>query len=243
MTNGGSPQGLARGEGAVDSATLAGAIYQKMRTDIVGGALVPGYHLRLETLRQRYGVGISPIREALSRLAAYSFVIAFENRGYRVAELSRKDLKDITEARVLIECDALRQAIAAGDETWEADIVAAHYRLAKVDARLKGASSDLLDDWERANRVFHDALVSACRSEWLQRFRRLLQDQSKRYRRFSLQESASFRAVAEEHEALMQATLSRDTTLALDLIARHIRATAENVMHKIPAGSDTSDVT
>lgn len=155
MTNGGSPQGLARGEGAVDSATLAGAIYQKMRTDIV----------------------------------------------------------------------------------------AAHYRLAKVDARLKGASSDLLNDWERANRVFHDALVSACRSEWLQRFRRLLQDQSKRYRRFSLQESASFRAVAEEHDALMQATLSRDTALALDLIARHIRATAENVMHKIPAGSEPSDVT
>jgi len=224
-------------EDGTDAATLAGAVYQRLRADIISGELAPGYHLRLEALRARYGVGMSPIREALSRLATDTFVTAIENRGYRVAELSQQDLRDITEARVLIESDALRQAIDTGDEAWEAAIVAAHYRLTKVDGRLKDANSAMLDDWERANRQFHDALVSACPSRWLQRFRRLLQDQSKRYRRFSLQESASFRAVADEHAALMDATLARDSARAVALIASHIRATADNVMHKIPPGN------
>ncbi len=219
-----------------DSATLAGAVYQRMRADIISGALAPGAHLRLANLRSRYGMGLSPIREALSRLATDTFVTAIENRGYRVALLSRRDLSDITETRVLIECDALRRAIAAGDEAWEANIVAAHYCLAKVDGRLVQASAALLDEWETANRVFHDALVAACQSHWLQRFRHLLQDQSKRYRRYSLQESAAFRAVADEHYDLMEATLARDSARAEQLMARHIRATADNIMHKVPAG-------
>lgn len=223
------------GQPLIDSATLAGSVYQRLRADIIGGSFEPGYHLRLEVLRRRYGVGLSPIREALSKLASDTFVTAYENRGYRVAELSRTDLRDLTDTRVLIERDALRQAIAAGDEQWEADIVAAHYRLTKVDARLHQASGELLDEWEAANRVFHDALVAACGSHWLQRFRRLLQDQSKRYRRFSLQESATFRAVQDEHTRLMQATLARDTPHALDLVEAHIRATAENILHRLPA--------
>jgi GntR family transcriptional regulator, carbon starvation induced regulator len=221
---------------AGDPATLAASVYQRLRADIISGSLEPGYHLRLAALRQRYGVGLSPIREALSRLASDTFVTAYENRGYRVAELSRADLLDLTATRVLIERDALRQAIAQGDEQWEADIVAAHYRLTKVDARLRDASSALLDEWETANRSFHDALVAACRSHWLQRFRRLLQDQSKRYRRFSLQESARYRAVQEEHTRLLEATLARDTPRALELVEAHIRATAENILDRIPAG-------
>lgn len=221
--------------GGEDATTLAGTVYLRIRSDIISGSLEPGFHLRLETLRQRYGVGLSPIREALSRLSSDTFVTAIENRGYRVAELSRADLEDITASRILLERDALRQAIAQGDEEWEANIVATHYRLGKVDARLRDASPDLLDEWERANRAFHDALVAACRSHWLQRFRRLLQDQSKRYRRFSLVESVSFRDVQSEHDELMRVTLARDADAAMELIENHIRATAENLKHKIPA--------
>ena len=178
----------------------------------------------------------SPIREALARLATDTFVTSIENRGYRVAELSRSDLDDITEARITLERDTLHRSIERGDESWEIEIVAAHYRLGKVDSRLREAPPQSLDEWETANRAFHDALVAACDSQWLHRFRRLLQDQSRRYRHVSLLESASYREVRREHDALKEATLARSLPEALDLAEAHIRTTAALIRDKIPPG-------
>ncbi len=231
---GGQPEAMTGDTDANGAATLAGTIYQQLRDDIVSGRLAPGFHLRLRNLQARYGAGTSPIREALSRLASDTFVIGLEHRGFRVAGISRDDLADLTEARVLLECEALRQSIANGDERWETNIVAAHYRLSKIDARLKAHADELLDAWETANHQFHDALVGACGSRWIQRFRQLLHDQSKRYRQFSLLRSAPFRRIQEEHARLMKATLARDAETACVLLAAHIRATADYVMSKIP---------
>lgn len=219
---------------ASGSATLAGAVYRRLRDDIISGRLEPGSWLKLEALRQRYQIGMSPIREALSRLSSDSFVVASENRGFRVAELSRDDLADLTEARVVIECAALRQAIAQGDERWEMGIVTAHYRLSKIDAELKERAGELMDVWEEANGRFHDALVAACESRWVRHFRGLLYDQSKRYRQFSLLRSAALRAIQDEHARLMEATLAREADEAATLLESHMRATARYVMNNIP---------
>lgn len=221
-------------EGTSGAATLAGTVYQQLRNDIISGRLLPGSPLRLEALRGRYGTGLSPIREALSRLSSDTFVTGIENRGYRVAEISRDDLADITEARVLIECEALRQSIALGDEQWETGILGAHYRLSKIDSQLRQDADRLIDAWEAGNKQFHDALVAACTSRWIQRFRTLLHDQSKRYRQVSLLRSASFRRIQDEHEKLMTATLARDAATACALMSAHIRATADYVMNSLP---------
>lgn len=224
--------------GGEGGATLASSIYLQMRDDIVAGRLAPGAPLRLKTLQARYGAGMSPIREALSRLASDTFVVGLDHRGFRVAEISRDDLAELTEARVLIECEALRQSIAAGDEAWETGVVAAHYRLGKIDARLREAADELLETWEAANQEFHDALAAACRSRWIQRFRQLLHDQSKRYRQLSLLRSVSMRRIQEEHDELREASLARDTERATRLLAAHIRSTTEYVMRRLETGED-----
>ncbi len=221
------------------AATLASSIYLQMRDDIVAGRLAPGAPLRLKPLQARYGAGMSPIREALSRLASDTFVVSFDHRGFRVADISRGDLADLTEARVLIECEALRQSIAVGDEDWETGVVAAHYRLGKIDARLKEAAGELLESWELANQQFHDALAAACTSRWIQRFRQLLYDQSKRYRQFSLLRSVKLRRIKEEHEQLKEAALARDGERATRLLAEHIRATSEFIMRRLQTEDDS----
>ena len=204
--------------------------YEKIRGDIINGSLEPGSALKLEALRTRYEIGVSPIREALSRLASDTFVTSIENRGYRVAEVSKEDLIDITNNRVILEHVALKESIAGGDEDWEVNIVGAHYRLSKLDEQLSSPSEEILQRWESANRQFHDSLVAACQSKWLWRFRQLLQDQSKRYRQLSIIENRSVRDVSAEHKALMDATLGRDVTRACELIENHIRDTAARVI-------------
>ena len=56
--------------------TRAGDVLQRMRQDIVNCVLKPGEKLRFESLRERYEVSFSTLREALSRLAAENLAAA-----------------------------------------------------------------------------------------------------------------------------------------------------------------------
>ena len=81
-------------EGPGEPATLGEAAYQRLRADIVAGSLEAGKPLRLEALRQRYGLSFSPLREALMRLQSERLVLSTALRGFSVAPLSRDEIKD-----------------------------------------------------------------------------------------------------------------------------------------------------
>lgn len=211
--------------------TLTNLAYSRLREDILSGRLEPGLKLRVEHLKTSYGAGASPIREALSRLTGDGLAVAEGRRGFRVAQVSLAELKDITELRVLMETRALTVSMALGDDDWEAQVLAAYHRLSKLDENL--ANDQPGEEWEERHRLFHAALVAACPSRWLKNFREILFDQSERYRRLALADSPGERPVAEEHRAIMQATLERDTGRACELLSHHIQATADAV-----AGSD-----
>src|ERR1700761_9331892 len=99
--------------------TMASAVVDRLRDDIVQGVLPPGEKLRLEHLAPRYGVGRTPLREACCRLAAEGLVTIEDQRGFRVTPISRAGLLDLTRTRQHIETLALRQSILAGDLRWE----------------------------------------------------------------------------------------------------------------------------
>ena len=124
---------------------------------------------------------------------------------------------------------ALRESIDKGDDAWEAAIMAAFYRLSKLDSRLLLASPG--EEWEVRHEEFHAALVAACDSRWLQFHRQKLFDQSERYRRIALSMKNRDRPVPEEHKAIMTATLSRDSDTACALMSEHFRKTADAVSH------------
>ncbi len=209
------------------AATLTDLAYARLREDILSGRLEPGFKLRVEHLKAHYGTGASPIREALSRLTGDGLARAEGRRGFRVSEVSREELMDITELRVLMETRALSLAIDAGDDDWEAEVLASFHRLSKLDESLKQQQPG--EEWEARHRDFHGALVAACPSRWLKYFREILFDQSERYRRLALANAPGERPVAEEHRAIMEATLGRDTARACELLTAHVRATAEAV--------------
>ncbi|MEG1055278.1 MAG: GntR family transcriptional regulator, partial [Janthinobacterium sp.] len=99
--------------------TMASMLADRIRDDIIAGALAPESKLRLKDLSVRYDAGVIPLREALSRLAMTGFVRAEDQRGFRVTGISTEELNDITQTRQRIETDALSNAIAHGDIEWE----------------------------------------------------------------------------------------------------------------------------
>ena len=122
----GSPRPDQTGPALIEDAdTLAERATQRIEADIVRGALAPNARLGIAETAARYGVGATPLREALSRLAARGLVNAIGKRGFRVQSISRDDLADIVRIRSVLEREAIRLSIAAGDGAWEGEIVGA----------------------------------------------------------------------------------------------------------------------
>jgi len=201
--------------------TLAAAAFSRIRADILSSKLLPGARLRFEPLKKAYGVGLSPLREALSRLVVSGLVTAEGQRGFRVAPASIEDIQDISNVRTNVECLAFRQSIERGDDQWQADVVAAHYRLNLLVER---NATEPVDEelWEARHREFHLALLQACGSRWLLHMVALLTDQFDRYRRLSVESSLSGKPVSLEHQRIVDAALKRDVDLADRLMKDHI---------------------
>jgi DNA-binding GntR family transcriptional regulator len=213
--------------------TLASAVLDRLRADILRGRLAPGDKLRLEHLAAEYGVGRTPLREACCRLASEGLVAIEDQRGFRVAPVSHKDLLDLTRTRQQIEGLALRSSVARGDLEWEGEVSAALRRLLRCPPP-KTTKTRAVDPWGVEHDRLHATLLSACDSPWLLRFRAVLFDQSERYRRLAQAYGQAERDVDGEHEALVRAALSRDVERACALLTEHIARTTEIVLAGLP---------
>lgn len=220
-----SPKGNGRGRTLVDD------VYAGIKADILLGRLLPGQRLHLGELCKRHDVSLSVVREAVTRLASEHLVQARPQQGFNVRQLSVPDLLDLTRARIEIETLTLRESVARGDVAWEADLVAAHHRLAATKPALDN------DAWMRAHSDFHAALAAACTSPILKQIRQQLFDAAELYRYWSasLRKPRKRRSIEKEHKALLDAAVAHDVDRCLELIADHIQLTTDLLLAGRPA--------
>lgn len=202
--------------------------FRQLRRDVLRGTFPAGYKLRMEELQGQYGFSNTPLREALSRLTQDGLVRADERKGFRVATLSTEDIADITRMRLMIDLATLAEALAAGDDEWEAQVVAAFHRLEKVESKLSDGPVILDDEWSELHRNFHTTVLGACPSERLKAASANLFDQAERYRRVSARYRQTLRRKSVEHRRIMDAVLERDKETACALWAEHVRSTERN---------------
>lgn len=213
--------------------TKASTVVDQLRIEIVSGVLLPSQKLRLEHLSPRFGVGRTPLREACCRLAAEGLITIEDQRGFRVAPISRKDLLDLTRTRQQLESLALRASIQHGDLAWEGAVLAAHHRLDRL-GRPPRTGTKLAEKWEADHAQLHLTLRSACDSPSLMRFCATLFDQSERYRRLATASGQPHRDIQGEHSSLVKAALERDAERACALLVEHIARTTERVLETHP---------
>jgi DNA-binding GntR family transcriptional regulator len=215
-------------------------VYEALRSDILFGRRLPSSRLQLNELAEEHGVSLSVVREAVTRLATEDLVEATPQRGFRVRSISLEHLRDLTWVRTQVETLALRQSIAKGDVTWEANLVAAHHRLAVTPMYFEDGRGNT--GWMSAHAAFHAALAAAASSPVLERLRRQLYDASELYRYWAgnLPHHPARAHVADEHKAIFDAALAREADLAVDLLTQHLEATARN-LEAIAADVGTTD--
>lgn len=224
------------------SPSLAEHAYSCLRAGILHGELEAGQLLRPASLQARFGLGLTPIREALGRLAAEGLVDVETNRRTRVRAATGPEFADLMATRRRVERWCLEAAIASGDAAWEAEIRLALGLLLAAPLPANAGDRAAAAVWEAAHRRFHRALVDACGSAWMLRFWSQLSDQSERYRKVRLlhraQAAAEVRDLAGEHTALAQAALARDTERATSLMDAHLLATERSVARLLAPPAD-----
>lgn len=224
-------ESIGKPEGA--AGTLASSVYDMMRQDILKGDLPPGEKLRVEYLRDRYGVGASPIREALNRLSVDGVVMRVDQKGFRVATISVAELDELIKTRCWLEETAIRESIAAGDDAWEERLVLAFHRLSKAPRSAEQITYAINPDWEVLHRAFHLALIGACGSRWLISYCEQLNDLADRYRQLAVRVTYPRRNELDEHKAIMDAAVNRDPDRAVAVLMDHYRRTAEIIRDSV----------
>lgn len=202
---------------AGEPATLASAAYERLRREIIAGAFPPGRKLHIRRLCERYEMGLSSVREALNRVSRDGLVRQNDLRGFTVAPMSLEDLTDLTVTRCWLNELALRRSIAEGGALWEEGIVLAFHRFARAP---KGEPAH-----ENAHRQFHASLIAACGSARLIAYCEQLFDAADRYRNLKQPLELQERRKQNEHRAIMDAALARDTEKAVALMNAHLRGT------------------
>lgn len=204
-------------------------VYLTLRRDIITGRLAPGLRLKIDQLRANYGVGTSPLREALSLLTSDYLVERIDQRGFRVSQISQHEFAELLKTRCWLEERALRESMANSTEQWEEQLVLTNYRLSRITRLAENEGSSANPGWERAHRLFHEILISRCGSSLLIKYCSQLYDQNVRYRQLCAATAYPDRDVTEEHSAICDAVLARDPDLAVRLLLSHYELTSSFV--------------
>ena len=212
---------------AAGEATSSEAALRLLQRDIVSGALQPDSKLKMRVLKERYGIGTSPMREALAQLAAQGLVQQSSQKGFRVPPLSAAHLADITRSRQLVETEAVKLAIQHGDAAWEDEIATSFHLLERMYLRTRGRAKPDVQEFEMRHQRFHRALIAACPLAEVRAFCDRLYLQATRYRLLLRRYAFTHDVVVAEHRILMEAVLGRNKPEAARALKAHIGITAD----------------
>jgi len=216
--------------------TKASQLTETLRDAIVDGKLAPNSKINLYKVRKEFGVSLTPLREALARLIPDGLVSFQDNCGYRVTPMSVESLKEVTKLRVEVETFALREACRIGNKEWESAVINNLHILNKCKRDTSNVAS--LATWEILHRNYHLSLISGCRMELLEGFCRKLMNLNDRYRRAFLRETSGDSSVAQEHNEIAMAAISRDADFACELLGQHINRTGENLFRHMTSSQN-----
>ncbi len=197
-----------------------------MRGLIMGGELAPGARLGEAELAERLGVSRTPVREALSRLAAEGLVEIAPNRGARVATWTVAELEGVFDLRSSLEPKLTAYAVpnAGPADVQELDDLAERM----ADIGCPGPKQDL-DALVPLNRAFHDKLVTLAAHPTLASALAAAIHPPIVRRNFLTYDEASLRRSLAHHAEMVAAIRAGDPEWARAVMTAHI-ANARAVM-------------
>jgi DNA-binding GntR family transcriptional regulator len=199
-----------------EAVSFADRAYYAIRELIVTLELAPGAVVREPELTARLGIGRTPVREALRRLAQERLVEVFPRRGMFVTKVDVRDLVRLCEVRVALEPEAAR---LAAERATQADLAELRGVLGELDGRRKRDPRALIDLDERIHRAIYHASHNPYLAETLEQYHA----HALRIWMVALARTDIGAAVG-GHHAVLEAVVRGDSARAARLMREHVES-------------------
>lgn len=195
--------------------TLAERAYEEIRDRIIDNRLAPGTPLDEDALMTELSIGRTPLREAVKRLESERLLSIYSHRGTFVPEVTIRDLREISDARRLLEGYAARRAALSASEGDRRDLEACLQELGSLKV---GSAADLIDVDARIHQSLYRAMGNRYIEESLIQYFSL----SMRMWNHVLPRLGTMEPHVQEHVDLIQAVLDGDIQQAERLAVDHV---------------------
>ncbi len=192
---------------------ISDSVAAELRHRIVDGRLPAGERINEVHLARQLGVSRTPLREALSRLAAEGALSSIPRFGFFVRPLTFEEFEQIYDIRPILDPEALRLAGLPDTKTLE--------RLEKLNRRLAGmrdpeAAIALDDEW-------HLVLIDRCPNRVLIELIQNIILRTRRYELALMRETTNVRRATEDHQRILAALRRRDLREACAALKRNMQ--------------------
>lgn len=206
---------------APQAGSLRAAVEDRIATAIIAGALPAGELVSVPVLASEFEVSATPVREAMLNLEKIGFVEPVRNKGFRVTEISMRDLEEIVELRRLLEVPAVERIAC---ERASGGFPESEYE------RLRGLASEIVDSaavedlqsYVAADIAFHRELLSLAGNERLVEMTTSLRRQTRLSGLSDMRGRPELAASAREHLELLDLVRAGDAEGAGELMRRHV---------------------
>ncbi|MBL8595552.1 MAG: GntR family transcriptional regulator [Devosia sp.] len=199
-------------QGLLDKTTISIQVAQELRRRILAGHYPQGVKLQQEQIASELGVSRSPVREALGQLEAEGLVVLTPQKGAQVSPISRNEIAELFELRLLVEPHLLALAIL---EMTEAD-------LNKATSIISEMADIDVDGWGDANWRLHDTLYAPAGRPAMLKLLRRTHETIGRYIRMQVVATNGRADAHREHKLILDACRKRDVGKAVGLLREHI---------------------
>jgi DNA-binding GntR family transcriptional regulator len=200
----------------IGSSSFRENVTRELRAAVISGQMSPGRIYSAPVLAQEFGVSPTPVREAMVDLVSEGLVETVRNKGYRVTEMSDKDLDDVTDLRLLIEPAACRRAVAAVTAVDVAQLRTLADRI--VDGSRRG---DLIQ-YVNADSDFHLTLLALTGNPRIVKTVAELRAHTRLYGLDRLARAGKLESSAAEHHGLVDLVATGDGPGIESALVRHI---------------------
>ena len=197
--------------------------YEWIRDAILNGEFAEGEFIDEVALAARVGTSRTPVREALQRLQVERYVDLLPRRGAQVRVVTAKEMREIYQARFVLESDALRTICQRRDgmPTTARDLI--------EDMESAGNSRDW-NKFAQLDQLFHSAIVRHQGNAVIAELYDALQPRQVRLGTRTLIEAPGrLTTIEHEHRELVEALDRHDADASVEVLGRHLREIPELV--------------
>lgn len=200
------------GRPAISTSTMATRVAEELKRRILAGEYASGMKLQQEQLALDLGVSRSPVREALRQLEAEGLVILISQKGAQVAGVSREEVAELFELRLLTEPHLLTLAIPRMDDTV----------LAAAEDVIRRMEDTDIGHWSALNWEFHRTLYLPAQRPAILRIVERIHETIDRYLRRQIALTGGRETAKREHQQIVATCRQRQAELAASLLRVHI---------------------